>query len=116
MALFNFRDAVDSLDDLLDRERSAILDGNFDVLGRILKEKERLVAAVLRPETGHRLGPLKAKADRNQSMLLAAAKGIRTVSDRIANRGRDNPSFKTYDRAGHRHPQPKGGGNLERRA
>ncbi len=116
MSLFSFRDSADALDDLLDRERSAILAGKFDILGRLLKEKERLVVAVGTPASAHRLGPLKIKVDRNQAMLLAASRGIKAVSDRLTSRALQSETFQTYDRSGQRHGQTSGPHSLERRA
>jgi len=116
MALFSLRDSVDALNDLLDRERSLILAGKFDVLGRLLKEKERLLTAVGEIGSANRLKPIKAKVERNQAMLLAASQGIRAVSDKLAKRVSNSETFQTYDRQGQRHGRTQSGNELERRA
>lgn len=116
MSLFSFRDSVDALDDLLNRERQAVLKGDFYILARMLKEKERLLALVGTTEPTHRLQHLRDKADRNQAMLLAASKGIRMVSERLTRRADTLNSFQTYDRSGQRHRQTTSSSKLERRA
>lgn len=39
----SIQDIVDSLNDLLDEERMALLDGNLDLIGRMLNRKETLI-------------------------------------------------------------------------
>ena len=84
MALFSMPAAVEALDDLLDHERQMILAGKIDALLRMGPEKERLMArlprSVLDPDA---LVRLRKKAERNQDLLLAAARGIKAASKRI---------------------------------
>lgn len=39
----SIQDIVDSLNDFLDEERMALLDGNLDLIGRMLNRKETLI-------------------------------------------------------------------------
>ncbi len=70
MGLFDRRDTLDALEDLLDRERGDILVGNFSGLKRILVEKERLIKAAINGGTLEKLAPLQQKSERNQAMLM----------------------------------------------
>lgn len=93
----------DALEDLLDRERGAILAGRFDVLERLMSEKERLFAAVLRrPENTIQLARLKDMVQRNGTLLSAMENGVRAAARRIKGLGRPGPDLKTYDASGGR--------------
>ncbi len=116
MAMFRNRDTLGALEDLLDKERTDILAGNFSGLKRIILEKERLIRAAQSVGTGENLVQLKRKADRNQAMLMAAAQGVRAVQDRISQRLSATPSLQTYDRSGQVTVHGAGTTNLERRA
>lgn len=116
MPIFRSREPIGALEDLLDKERLSILSGEFGGLRRFLAEKERLLQGIGTPEDGANLRRVKQKADRNQMMLQAAARGMRAISDRLANRATETGRLQTYDRAGQRILHGHGGGNLERRA
>ena len=68
------QDTIDSLDDLLDAERAALLTGDIDQIGRLMAQKESLIdtlndqEAVDRSELEH----LNSKVERNQETALAA--------------------------------------------
>ncbi len=116
MGLFDRRDCASDLAKLLDRERKAILRGDFNALRRLAPEKERLVmsAARDRPD-GDKLLNLKRQAARNHALLEAAAHGIRSVSRSLGEQRAPSLELEIYDRAGHRStgiPQP---GSVERR-
>lgn len=92
------------LDDLLDRERTALVNGELDHLGRMSHEKERLVTRInaapdLRREA---LEPVHRKVIRNQALLNSALEGIRAVADRMAELRRVRQGLETYDRTGRR--------------
>ena len=101
MALFSMPAAVEALDDLLDHERQMILAGKIDALLRMGPEKERLMArlprSVLDPDA---LVRLRKKAERNQDLLLAAARGIKAASKRIEAMKGQRASMRTYARDG----------------
>jgi len=115
MQLFRKRDSLDALEDLLDRERRVLLAGNYETLGRLLPEKERLLKIVVVSQPLASLARLKGKADRNQAMLLAAAKGIRYVTSSLAKLENRKSDLQTYDRTGSRKAASHDPNNLGRR-
>ncbi len=103
---------TDALEDLLDKERAAILDGALMDMGRIAREKEMLLGHHdLTAPDRKTLDRLRRKADRNQQLLAAAIRGVRTVTARL-NTLRNGPGeMNTYDRTGQRSTlggKPKG--------
>ena len=90
------------LDDILDRERSALLEGDLDGLSRILREKERVIDALNQslPPASSDLDDLKAKASRNQALLDRAMQGMRFVSERVSALRRVRDTLYTYDQSG----------------
>lgn len=111
MALFDIRDAGESLEDLLAREREAITSGRFDVLERLASEKERLVNRIAAgnrparnaaPETS--LERLKAMAERNQGLLDAMRAGLRSAQAKLDQLGRVPSALHTYDASGRKIP------------
>jgi len=113
------KDAIAELDDLLDRERKALLVGDLDRLHRLTPEKEALLARMTGVDANDEDGlqSLQSKIGRNQDLIASAAAGIRAVADRIAAIRQVQSGLETYDRTGRktRHPnaQPR---DLERRA
>jgi len=84
MALFDQLAPEAVLDRLLTQEHRDLLAGRLDALGRLAREKEQIVA---RLQTGsptlHQLDRLRIKAERNQVLLAAAARGVQAARDRI---------------------------------
>ena len=91
-----------ALDDLLDRERTALLQGDLDGISRSLREKERLIDALNAQNlTGdNSLGALQGKVLRNQALLDGALEGIRAVADRMNALRRSRDTLETYDQNG----------------
>ncbi|MDX1819437.1 MAG: hypothetical protein R3197_00950 [Paracoccaceae bacterium] len=91
-----------SLDDLLDRERIALLNGDLDAISRGLREKERLIDALnaLHGDQDEDLSAIRNKAQRNQILLESALSGIRAVADRVAALRRVRDTLETYDQSG----------------
>lgn len=91
-----------NLDDLLDRERRALLDGDLDGISRSLREKERLIdalnAAGLTDQDD--LVGIQEKVLRNQVLLDGALDGIRAVADRMSALRRIRDTLETYDQTG----------------
>ncbi len=101
MALFSLAAAADALEDHLDHERDMILSGQIDGLLRASGEKERLLARL--PGAGENaevFQRLRKKADRNQQLLLAAARGIKSAARRIETLKTATTSLRTYGRDG----------------
>ena len=94
---------IDALEDLLDQERAAIMDGALEDMGRIASEKERVLERQELGTPDHKiLDRLRRKAARNQQLLAAAIRGVKAVSARL-DVLRNGPSdMNTYDRDGQR--------------
>lgn len=117
MALFRLPPVVDALDDLLDRERQAILKGDLDRLVRLAPEKERLLGLLAGASADERrILRLRQKADRNQELLRAVARGIRAARQRITRSRASAQDFKTYDKGGRSQKLSQPGKGVEKRA
>ncbi|MGR3660067.1 MAG: hypothetical protein ACU0CA_02620 [Paracoccaceae bacterium] len=103
MKLFRTRHIIDELEDLLDRERRAILDADFAFLKRIFVTKERLLIKIQKePEFPDNLVKLGEKISQNQKLLESSAKGIRAVVNSMNIPNQPKIPFHTYDKSGHR--------------
>lgn len=117
MRLFDSFTAWDTLADLFDREREAILTGRFDILERLGAEKERLFRAVQRQSTDQeRLAALQEKAARNQELLRAMERGVRSAASRIEALRKGAGHLNTYGADGQSHPLNAAERTLHRRA
>jgi len=103
MGLFDLSVASDDLEDLLERERAAVLAGRFDLLERLGDEKERLVRIVDRdgatPET---LARLRAETERNGLLLEAMRSGVMAAQARVQAMQQPKEPLQTYDASGHK--------------
>lgn len=93
---------AEALEDLLDRERAMILNGELDGLARSAPRKEALIAS-LKVSDAARLQQLRRKADRNQTLLQAVARGLKAARDRIGRSGGTGPALRTYGADGAAH-------------
>ena len=98
---------IDELDQLLDQERSALLIGDLEQIGRLMELKEQLIDrinnmnATKKQALGHEtLSQMQNKVTRNQALLQGAMEGIRAVADRMAGLRRVREGLETYDRSG----------------
>lgn len=93
---------LQNLDELLDRERAALLEGDLEGISRSLREKERLIDALnglqLTPEV--ELSTIKRKVQRNQMLLDGALDGIRVVAERLSSLRSVRDTLETYDQTG----------------
>ncbi|MCB1310476.1 MAG: flagellar biosynthesis protein FlgN [Sedimentitalea sp.] len=93
---------IRELDELLDRERRALVEGDLELLGRLLVHKEGLIGRINGCDSLERssLQGVHDKVSRNQALLNSAMEGIRAVADRMATLRRVRRSLETYDRSG----------------
>ncbi|WP_323767706.1 flagellar protein FlgN [Antarctobacter sp.] len=103
---------------LLDAERTALLNGDFDRLSDLMEEKQALADVLAeRPLTASDVAPLRDGLRRNQELFDQAMAGIRNVAARIGDLNRARRATDTYDAHGKRQtidaPASK---RLERRA
>lgn len=110
---------IDSLDDLLDAERTALLKGQLDDVSRLHTHKEALIEALNRFEFENptALTGLNGKVARNQALLNSALEGVRSVARRLAAIRRVRQSLDTYDSFGRKQSVDlHNGGSVEKRA
>ena len=95
---------IDELDDLLETERRALLDGDLEEIAALVIRKEALIDALnaLQLPDGESLGDMRQKLDRNQALLEGALSGIRRVANRMATMRRIRDTLETYDADGTR--------------
>jgi hypothetical protein len=90
--------SMDSLDEVLEAEREALLRGDLEKLAEMVETKEALIAR-LNEIMGNdlpRLRELDVKVRRNQQLLDGALEGIRAVARRMAELRRIRGSLETY--------------------
>jgi len=93
---------IGALDDLLEKERTALIGGDLDVISRSLPEKERLIDALNTSGQREGLIGLQGKLMRNHALLDSAMDGIRSVANRLGALRRVRNSLDTYDESGRR--------------
>lgn len=93
-----------ALDDCLEKEKAALLNGDLDAISDLMEEKSDLISQLnaLGATEDHALDSLKDKAERNQVLLGGALDGIRRVADRLSDMQTLRHSFDTYDSRGKR--------------
>ncbi|GAB5436083.1 flagellar biosynthesis protein FlgN [Falsiruegeria mediterranea] len=91
-----------ALDELLDLERAALVDGELERLGVLLPQKEKLIERINTLDSVEReaLAGVQSKVSRNQSLLNSAMEGIQAVANRMAELRRVRRGLETYDESG----------------
>lgn len=91
------------LQDLLGRERKALLAGDFDALAELMEEKHQLAEALSEaPLQVADAVPLRDGLRRNQELYDQAMAGIRNVAARLGDLNRVRRATDTYDAQGRR--------------
>lgn len=117
MGLFDSNLTQSTLDDLLDRERYAILNGKYEQLDALLEEKERLSAMLGEIDIdAEALKRLREKSERNSLLYDAMRAGIGSALERLRALKDANADLKTYDQAGGRKSITSAQATTERRA
>lgn len=98
---------IDSLQDLLEDERAALIEGKLDALPDLLERKEALfeeLTALQEEEEidADDLAPLFEGFARNQKLLESAQAGLRATQERMGTLRRVRTSFESYDNRGQR--------------
>lgn len=101
----------------LEEERRAILAGDLAKIAELARTKEALIPQLLdaRPDPGD-LRKLQDVVRRNARLLEAAARGLRSVLDRIAAIRDGGPKTKTYSNEGRTTDLGRAKSTFERRA
>ena len=113
------RNTMDTLEDLLDAERTALLAGKLDEVSRQHLHKESLISALAEHAFQDReaFESLARKVERTQVLLDSALTGLRAVARRLAAIREVRKSLETYDSRGRKNTiDVRPGGSLEKRA
>ena len=107
------------LENLLRDEREILLKGDYDSLEPIASIKEELFAKF--GELSSRLDPrrvetIKQDAEHNRELLAAAARGLKSVTRKLAEIRSAHGPLNTYSKAGERQTLGARGGAFEKRA
>ena len=90
-----------AFEDLLTRERSAILAARFAEMAGFAAEKQRLAEVVARSELDtRRLGRLNDQLQRNGTLMSSMRKGVIAARDRINAMKDHSTRLETYDASG----------------
>jgi len=113
--------ALAALENLLDAERHAIREGNFEGLDRMAEDKSRLIDLVAThqqaaPAQRELLARVQARTAENQRLLAAAISGVRAAQRRLDMIRRAARTLNTYDAMGRSATIGGGEGTVERRA
>jgi hypothetical protein len=101
LGLFDLKSPITALDELLDEEHERLLAGRLEGLARIGREKERLLARLpTHAADTNLLDALRTKTNRNQALLIAAAKGVEAALGRLATLQSEPVAMRTYRRDG----------------
>ncbi|ATG48449.1 hypothetical protein [Celeribacter ethanolicus] len=101
MAFLDAFRPASALADLLDKEKAAILKGDFATLETLSKSKESLLSLVAKSKTPVVvLQDLKKRSEHNKRLLMASAKGLRTARERILSLRHQSRGFTAYGPAG----------------
>ena len=103
MTFSDQREQLHALDALLDTEREQILLGEHSKLAELSRQKENLVGSIA-PQGNDQamLVRIRAKSDRNASLLAAAQRGIRNAMLRLEAIRQARNALRTYDQDGRR--------------
>ncbi|MBY6066438.1 flagellar biosynthesis protein FlgN [Leisingera aquaemixtae] len=110
---------IDELDNILDRERVALMAGDLSKLEELLAKKEKVISKLNSVTELEReaLELVQTKLSRNQQLLDSAMEGIRSVAARMAELRRIRRGLDVYDQSGRRNRfGTRGATKLEKRA
>ncbi|KIC24253.1 MULTISPECIES: flagellar export chaperone FlgN [unclassified Leisingera] len=110
---------IDELDEILDKERTALMAGDLGKLESLLAKKEKIIGKLNSVSELEReaLEQVQTKLSRNQNLLDSAMDGIRTVAARMAELRRIRKGLDVYDQSGRRTRYgTRNGAKLEKRA
>lgn len=95
---------LEELNEILDRERAAILRGDIEQVGRIVESKEQLLEVLMEinQTEAENVQDLRQKLVRNQELLEHSLSGIRAVSQRLEDVRKTQTTLETYDSSGRR--------------
>ena len=101
MSLFDKLRPAHALTNLLEKERVALLAGNFADLQKLGANKEALMKSVARSKPSQKeiVSPQKL-TNRNRRLLIASSRGVRSAQMRIAKLRAKPAALNTYGPSG----------------
>jgi len=86
---------------VLDLEKQALISADFDPLGDLLQQKEKLLGQLVTfGSSPALLRPIRAKMDENQALLAAAIKGVAAAGERLEALHNVQKTLSVYDDSG----------------
>lgn len=108
---------VSTLLSLLEDERQLILTGKIDGLSSLADAKSQVLSQLESSRLSQtQISRLQTMTARNQSLLAAAAEGIRSAQNRLRTIRNPDQSLKTYTRAGASKVLSRTASSFEKRA
>lgn len=95
----------EELEEILDNERECIVGGDYEALREVALKKVKICEIMLTLETPldqKIVGKIRAKSERNDSLLASAARGIKSAMSQL-NEVTDY-KFQSYSKEGSRSP------------
>lgn len=102
MTELHAQDKIDELDEILELEREALIEGKLDKLQSLLERKDALISDLNMLDELERdaLETVHNKVSRNQLLLESAMQGIRSVANRMQELRRVRKGLDVYDKSG----------------
>ena len=96
---------IEAVENVLDRERLALIRGDLDRLQRLLPEKTSLIERLNEQDQIEQLAlqHVQDKLQRNQVLLNSAMEGIRAVAERMSALRQIRQGLDIYDPQGRKH-------------
>ncbi len=113
------QDLIDTLDGILEQERTALVHGQLDQLESLLEQKDDVISQLTTIDALEQdaLETIQTKVSRNQVLLDSAMEGIRAVASRMQELKRVRRGLDIYDKSGRKTSHPNGYSmKLEKRA
>lgn len=107
-------DALDEIAGVLDQVGEALRQGQLSALADLEARLIELEPALADADQ-EKLMAILAKAERNQRLLRAAGRGVRSAQRRLAEISRALQGFATYDQTGHMQARGTGDSILRKR-
>ena len=100
----DLKDISRDLDQLLEEERAALLEGDLARIAAIVDTKAALIEDLRNadPAQASEIAPLQSKLRRNQELFDQTLAGIRNVAARLGDMRRLRREMETYDKQGKR--------------
>ena len=111
------RNEISKLNDVLAREREALLSADYSALAPLAAIKEKLLQdMIILPPPSKELAGLKAKMQTNLELTSAALRGVAAAQERLTALETVRDGLTTYDQSGKVALVPRNKRSLEKKA